>query len=363
MTVNAVATVPRSVFVDGQAPAALRRALGSRLQQGSGVPVARSVRARREERDEEVPSQVSEYRWPIYLGALLAMSVISSGVLVWVATRPDSPRPIKGYYEAARAWDADEAVEDASRQLGWTRPLRVAVGHPPLRGHAAAGGRPRRRPRWNPVSGLARPPVRHAAVGHAPQPERRSSSRSRSARAATGPSSSSTSQAPGNCGSTRRRTALRFVHAARVDGRGRTDVPTGRRPRDATAQERRVVSAAPPGCAHCGLAVPGRPRARRASRAVLLQRVPAGLHARARVGIRPVLPARRTAAGHARARARHGPQLRGLRRRAAAGRGHRGRSAPTAAARGSISKACTAPPACGSSNGCRPPCRASTRCA
>lgn len=62
---------------------------------------------------------LSEYRWPIYLGSLLAMSVIACGVLVWVATRPDTPRPIKGYYEAARAWDADEAVEDASRQLGW----------------------------------------------------------------------------------------------------------------------------------------------------------------------------------------------------------------------------------------------------
>ncbi len=63
---------------------------------------------------------VSAYRWPIYLGSLLAMSVVACGVLVWVATRPDSPRPIKGYYETAKAWDADEAVEDASRQLGWT---------------------------------------------------------------------------------------------------------------------------------------------------------------------------------------------------------------------------------------------------
>ncbi len=63
---------------------------------------------------------MSEYRWPIYLGSLLAMSVAAYGVIVWVATRPDTPRPIKGYYEAAKAWDADEAVEQASRQLGWT---------------------------------------------------------------------------------------------------------------------------------------------------------------------------------------------------------------------------------------------------
>jgi len=63
---------------------------------------------------------VSEYRWPIYLGGLLAMPIVASAVLVWVATRPDSPRPIKGYYEAARSWDADAAVEDASLQLGWS---------------------------------------------------------------------------------------------------------------------------------------------------------------------------------------------------------------------------------------------------
>jgi nitrogen fixation protein FixH len=63
---------------------------------------------------------LSDYRWPAFLGGLLVMSVGACGVLVWVATRPDSPRPIKGFYEAARAWDADEAVADASRQLGWS---------------------------------------------------------------------------------------------------------------------------------------------------------------------------------------------------------------------------------------------------
>jgi len=63
---------------------------------------------------------ISEYRWPIYLGGLLTMSIASSAVIVWVATRPDAPRPMKGYYEAARAWDANEAVEAASRELGWS---------------------------------------------------------------------------------------------------------------------------------------------------------------------------------------------------------------------------------------------------
>lgn len=63
---------------------------------------------------------VSEYRWPIYIGGHLTMSVVACGVLVWVATRPDSPRPIQGYYQSARTWDADEAVVAASRNLGWT---------------------------------------------------------------------------------------------------------------------------------------------------------------------------------------------------------------------------------------------------
>ena len=73
---------------------------------------------------------ISEYRWPIYVASLLSMSVIACGVLVWFATRPDAPRPIKGYYEAARTWDADEAVEDASRQLGWTVRYELPAGVP-----------------------------------------------------------------------------------------------------------------------------------------------------------------------------------------------------------------------------------------
>ena len=77
---------------------------------------------------------ISEYRWPIYLGGLLAMSVVACGVLVWVATRPDSPRPIRGYYEAARAWDADDAVEQASRQLGWTVRYELPTDVPHFRG-------------------------------------------------------------------------------------------------------------------------------------------------------------------------------------------------------------------------------------
>lgn len=62
---------------------------------------------------------VSDYRWPIIVGGHLTMSVVACGVLVYVATRPDAPRPIAGYYEAARRWDVDAAVAEASRDLGW----------------------------------------------------------------------------------------------------------------------------------------------------------------------------------------------------------------------------------------------------
>jgi len=73
---------------------------------------------------------LSEYRWPIYIGGHLTMSIVACGVLVWVATRPDAPRPIEGYYEAAQAWDVDEAVEAESRHLGWTVRYELSAGVP-----------------------------------------------------------------------------------------------------------------------------------------------------------------------------------------------------------------------------------------
>jgi hypothetical protein len=60
------------------------------------------------------------YRWPLYLGGLLLMSVIANAVLVYVATRPDAPRPTVDYYEKSLDWDTDAALIEASQQLGWT---------------------------------------------------------------------------------------------------------------------------------------------------------------------------------------------------------------------------------------------------
>lgn len=75
-----------------------------------------------------------KYRWPIYLSGLLGMPIVANGVLVYVATRPDTPRPEAGYYEASLRWDADQAVEDASRQLGWTVRYELPEGVPHVPG-------------------------------------------------------------------------------------------------------------------------------------------------------------------------------------------------------------------------------------
>jgi nitrogen fixation protein FixH len=77
---------------------------------------------------------LSDYRWPIYIGAHLAMTVVACAVLVWVATRPDSPRPIEGYYQSAQSWDADEAVKESSRELGWTVRYELPDDVPHFRG-------------------------------------------------------------------------------------------------------------------------------------------------------------------------------------------------------------------------------------
>jgi len=81
---------------------------------------------------------LSEYRWPLYLTGLLGMSIVAYAVLVWVATRPGTPRPIAGYYEASQRWDADEAVEAASRALGWSVTYDLPAGVP----HTAGTPRP-----------------------------------------------------------------------------------------------------------------------------------------------------------------------------------------------------------------------------
>jgi nitrogen fixation protein FixH len=81
---------------------------------------------------------VAENRWPLYLSGLLGMAIAAYGVLIYVATRPNAPRPIPRYYEASERWDADEAAAEASRQLGWTVTYEIPKGVP----HVAGTPRP-----------------------------------------------------------------------------------------------------------------------------------------------------------------------------------------------------------------------------
>ncbi len=81
---------------------------------------------------------ISAYRWPIFILGLLGMSFTAQGILVVVATRPDTPPPIADYYERALAWDADSAVLAASRRLGW----RVEIDVPAGKQFAVASRRP-----------------------------------------------------------------------------------------------------------------------------------------------------------------------------------------------------------------------------
>jgi nitrogen fixation protein FixH len=71
---------------------------------------------------------ISANRWPAFLGGILMMSITAQGVLVYVATRPSTPRPIANYYERSLDWDADAAVLAASRELGWSVAIDVPAG-------------------------------------------------------------------------------------------------------------------------------------------------------------------------------------------------------------------------------------------
>ena len=77
---------------------------------------------------------VSEYRWPLFISGLLGMSILAYAVLIFVATRPNAPRPIPRYYETAERWDADEAAEAASRRLGWAVTYELPKGVPHVAG-------------------------------------------------------------------------------------------------------------------------------------------------------------------------------------------------------------------------------------
>ncbi len=71
---------------------------------------------------------ISIYRWPIILSSLILMSFIAQAVLVYVATRPDAPLPIKDHYERSLHWDQDNALKRASAELGWSVIFKIPEG-------------------------------------------------------------------------------------------------------------------------------------------------------------------------------------------------------------------------------------------
>lgn len=71
---------------------------------------------------------ISEHRWPAFIVAILGMSITAQAILVYFATRPDAPRPEKDFYDRSLAWDEDQAVVEASRQLGWRVAIDVPTG-------------------------------------------------------------------------------------------------------------------------------------------------------------------------------------------------------------------------------------------
>ncbi|MCK6548776.1 FixH family protein [Myxococcota bacterium] len=68
------------------------------------------------------------YRWPLHVGALLGLSIIAQGFIVYYATSSDAPHPLSGYYEKSLQWDRDQAVEAASAQLGWKVEIALPAG-------------------------------------------------------------------------------------------------------------------------------------------------------------------------------------------------------------------------------------------
>lgn len=79
-------------------------------------------------------SALRAYRWPLFLMSLLVMSISAHGILVCVATRPNAPRPIAGFYERSQQWDSDSAERAASKQLGWKVDFSIPAGQQYLTG-------------------------------------------------------------------------------------------------------------------------------------------------------------------------------------------------------------------------------------
>jgi len=85
-----------------------------------------------------VRSFISANRWPMFVLGIMVMTFSAYVVLVYVATRPNAPRPIANFYQRSLEWDADAAIKAASQKLGWSVQLEIPRGAQ----YAVAASRP-----------------------------------------------------------------------------------------------------------------------------------------------------------------------------------------------------------------------------
>jgi nitrogen fixation protein FixH len=69
-----------------------------------------------------------ERRWPIGLQLIMAMVISANVVLLYLATHADASRPLEDWYERAVNWDETQALQESSRDLGWSVAWSVPMG-------------------------------------------------------------------------------------------------------------------------------------------------------------------------------------------------------------------------------------------
>jgi nitrogen fixation protein FixH len=67
-------------------------------------------------------------RWPIGLQLIMAMVISANVVLLYLATHADASRPLPDWYERAANWDETQALQESSRDLGWSVSWEVPQG-------------------------------------------------------------------------------------------------------------------------------------------------------------------------------------------------------------------------------------------
>jgi len=72
-----------------------------------------------------MPSIPSHIFWPGFIIALLGIPMLTGTAIIMASSSDGGPRIMPDYYNRAVAWDESQAVDQASRDLGWTVALSV----------------------------------------------------------------------------------------------------------------------------------------------------------------------------------------------------------------------------------------------